>query len=158
MVDAGILEQVLYHLHNWFGRASISATGCTIADGALPASIASSMVEGAWYRIEGSLLNDGLHKHPADDLQDETFDGTITVCAIPRALLNVVEEITDYIDATNESDAAVRGAIFQSESFGGYTYSLKGDSRSGSASGGGSGLTGWQAAFRTDLNPWRKIA
>lgn len=151
MVDAGILEQVLYHLHNWFGRASISATGCTIADGALPASIASSMVEGAWYRIEGSLLNDGLHKHPADDLQDETFDGTITMLAIPKALLLVVEDIGAWQTANGET---VDGP-YASESFGGYSYTLRND---GSSGAGGGGLSGWRLAFRDRLNPWRKIA
>lgn len=151
MVDAGILEQVLYHLHNWFGRASISATGCTIADGALPASIASSMVGGAWYRIEGSLLNDGLHKHPADDLQDETFDGTITMLAIPKALLLVVEDIGAWQTANGET---VDGP-YASESFGGYSYTLRSD---GSSGAGGGGLSGWRLAFRDRLNPWRKIA
>lgn len=151
MVDAGILEQVLYHLHNWFGRASISATGCTIADGALPASIASSMVEGAWYRIEGSLLNDGLHKHTADNLQDETFDGTITMLAIPKALLLVVEDIGAWQTANGET---VDGP-YASESFGGYSYTLRSD---GSSGAGGGGLSGWRLAFRDRLNPWRKIA
>lgn len=151
MVDAGILEQVLYHLHNWFGRASVSATGCTIADGALPASIASSMAEGAWYRIEGSLLNDGLHKHPADDLQDETFDGTITMLAIPKALLLVVEDIGAWQTANGD---AVDGP-YASESFGGYSYTLRSD---GSSGAGGGGLSGWRLAFRDRLNPWRKIA
>ena len=151
MVDAGILEQVLYHLHNWFGRASISATGCTIADGSLPASIASSMVEGAWYRIEGSLLNDGLHKHVADDLQDETFDGTITMLAIPKALLLVVEDIGAWQAANGD---AVDGP-YASESFGGYSYTLRSD---GSSGAGGGGLSGWRLAFRDRLNPWRKIA
>lgn len=151
MVDAGILEQVLYHLHNWFGRDSISATGCTIADGALPASIASSMVEGVWYRIEGSLLNDGLHKHIADDLQDETFDGTITMLAIPKALLLVVEDIGAWQAANGET---VDGP-YASESFGGYSYTLRSD---GSSNAGGGGLSGWRLAFRDRLNPWRKIA
>ena len=155
-MDAGILEQVLNHIHNWFVYDELDVDGCAIEGGSLPASV--PIPEGAWYRIQGSLFNDGLHQHPADDLTDETFDGKVTVCAIPRVLLNVVDEIADYIDAMNESDAAVRGAKFQSESFGGYTYTIKGDSRADSASGGVSGLTGWQAAFRTDLNPFRKIS
>lgn len=151
MVDAGILEQVLYHLHNWFGRTSISATGCTIDGGALPASVASSLVSGAWYRIEGSILNDGLHQHPADDLQDETFDGTITMLAIPKALLLVVEDI----GAWQEANGATVDGPYASESFGGYSYTLRSD---GSSNNGGSGLSGWRLAFRDRLNPWRKIA
>ena len=154
-MDAGILEQVLNHIHNWFVYDEIFVDDCAVEGGSLPASV--SIPNGAWYRVQGSLFNDGLHQHPADDLVDETFSGTVTICAIPRVLLSIVDEIADYIDAMNESDASVRGAKFQSESFDGYTYTIKGDSRANSASGGVSGLTGWQAAFRTDLNPWRKM-
>lgn len=155
MVDAGMLEQVLYHLHNWFEHGSINACDCEIAGGALPASIESSMPDGAWYRIQGSLMNDGLHRNPAEDLLDETFSGTVTICAVPRALLAVVEEISDYVSDTRESDREARKGRYKSESFGGYTYQLKDDSRAGGSNGG---LTGWQAAFASDLNPWRKIA
>lgn len=153
-MDAAMLEQVLYHIHNWFERKSASVSGCEISDGLLPASISDAMPEGQWYRIQGSMLNDGLHQHIAGDLVDETFDGTITLLAIPKALLSVVDEISDWVDDTREADRAARKGRYQSESFGGYSYSLKGDSRSNSAS---VGLTGWQAAFAGDLNPWRKM-
>jgi hypothetical protein len=148
-MDAGILEQVLSHIHNWFDHGQIGLSGCAISEGRLPASI--SIPEGAWYRIQGSLFNDGLHKHPADDLTDETFDGTITVCAIPRALLLVVEDIAAWQDANGK----VVDGPYASESFGGYTYSIKSDSGSNSGSGG---LSGWRLAFRDRLNPWRKIS
>lgn len=151
MVDAGMLEQVLYHLHNWFGRVSICARNCTIADGAMPASISSSLLDGAWYRIEGSILNDGLHQHPADDLQDETFDGTITMLAVPKALLQVVEDIS----AWQELNGAAIDGPYASESFDKYSYTLKDGISSGS---GGNALSGWRLAFRDRLNPWRKIA
>ena len=153
MADADTLERVLSHIHNWFVRESWTVRGCEIAGGEMPASVASLMLDGQWFRIEGSYLNDGLHQAPASDLSDETFDGTISLLAIPKALLNVVDEIADWIDATAEADRTARSHPYQSESFGGYSYSLKGDSRSNSASGG---LTGWQAAFAGDLNPWRK--
>lgn len=151
-MDAGMLEQVLYHLHNWFEYEQIDAGLCAISDGQLPASI--TIPEGAWYRIEGSMLNDGLHQHPAVDLMDETFDGTITVCAIPNALLMVVDEIGDWQEAYQAGlDKALRSP-YSSESFGGYTYSTKSYSEANSGSGG---LSGWQAAFASRLNPWRKM-
>lgn len=153
MTDAGMLEKVLSHIHNWFVRESWTAKGCAIEGGELPASVSSLMLDGQWYRIEGSYLNDGLHQNPASDLEDETFDGTISLLAIPKPLLSIVDEISDWIEDTEQADREARKAKFQSESFGGYSYSLKADSRSNSASGG---LTGWQAAFRSDLNPWRK--
>ena len=154
-MDAVILERILYHIHNWFERESFDVKGCEIENGELPASITSSMMVQQWYRIQGSYLNDGLHQHPDTDLNDETFDGTITLLAIPRPLLYVAEDIADYIDDTSASDQAARQSKYKSESFGGYTYQLKDDSRTTTYSGG---LTGWQAAFASDLNPWRKIS
>lgn len=144
-MDAGILEQVLNHIHNWFVYDEAASGYVTIQDGSLPASV--QVPDGAWYRIKGSLFNDGLHQQPAEDLQDETFDGTITTCAIPKALLLVVDEIA----AWQEANGGVTDGPYSSESFGGYTYSLKSDSS------GSGGLTGWRLAFRDKLNPWRKM-
>lgn len=150
-MDAGILEDVLWHIHNWFERESLAVSDCEIADGSLPASATSKMMAGQWYRIEGSYLNDGLHQHPAEDLEDETFSGTITLLAIPKPLLRVAEEIAAWQDA----NGAVVDGPYASESFGGYSYSLRSDSGANSASGG---LTGWRLAFRDRLNPWRKMS
>ena len=149
-MDAGILEEVLYHIHNWFERESISSN-VRIEDGSLPASVSSHLLEGQWYRIEGSVLNDGLHKHPADDLTDETFEGTVTTLVIPRPLLRVAEDIAAWQEANGK---AVDGP-YASESFDGYSYSLKSDSGANSGSGG---LSGWRLAFRDRLNPFRKIS
>ena len=109
------------------------------------------MLDGQWYRIEGSYLNDGLHQNPDDNLSDETFNGTISLLAIPKALLLVAEDIA----AWQEANGAVVDGPYASESFGGYSYSLRSDSGANSASGG---LTGWRLAFRDRLNPWRKIS
>jgi len=151
-MNAGTLEQVLWHIHNWFVYDEIPVDTCAISDGQLPASV--SIPEGAWYRIQGSLFNDGLHRHPAPDLDDETFDGTITVCAIPNALLDVVEEIDDWIGHYQTAMGKVQDAPYASESFDGYSYSIRSDLMPNTASGS---LTGWQAAFASRLNPWRKI-
>lgn len=150
-MDARTLEQVLWHIHNWFAYDELDVR-CAISDGQLPASV--SIPEGAWYRIQGSLLNDGLHQHPAADLMDETFDGTITVCAIPNALLSVVEEIEDWQLHYSEARRKALSSPYSSESFDGYSYTTKDFSGANSASGG---LSGWQAAFASDLNPWRKM-
>jgi hypothetical protein len=151
MVDAVVLEQVLTHIHNFFVYDE-QYVRCEVTDGSLPASI--SIPDGAWYRIQGSLLNDGLHRHPAEDLIDETFDGTITVCAIPRALLDVVEEIEEWQAAYKSARQKALGSPYQSESFDGYSYNLRSDLAPSSASGG---LTGWQAEFAGRLSAWRKM-
>ena len=155
MVDAGTLEAVLSHIHNWFERDSFTVGRCAIEGGELPASVSDRLLDGQWYRVEGSYLNDGLHLHPDTSLADETFDATITLLAIPKPLLNVAEEIGEWAAASRESDLKALSAPYQSESFGGYTYSAKATTRPNSGAGG---LTGWKAAFAGDLNAWRKIS
>lgn len=160
MTDAVTLEQVLAHIHNWFTRDTLSLTGCEVVGGQLPASVAEAVPAGAWYRIQGSYLNDGLHLRGAEDegLSDESFSGTLSIMAVPRALLSVVDEITDWMDAAAEARSKAASSPYQSESFGGYTYSIRSDLTGGSAGSSASGgLTGWQAAFKSDLNPYRRL-
>lgn len=153
-MDAGLIEQVLWHIHNWFVYDEIPVSECTISDGGLPASV--PIPTGAWYRVQGSLFNDGLHQHPAEDLVDETFDGMVTVCAIPSALLAVIAEIEDWLALNQSASEKALASPYASESFDGYTYSIRSDLTA--SSGGPAGLSGWQAAFASRLNPWRKIS
>lgn len=150
-MDATMLEQVLGSIHNWFVRDTLSVGGCTIENGALPASI--PIPDGVWYRIQGSYLNDGMHLKGDEEegLVDETFSGTITTHVIPKALLSIVQEISDW----NESNGKAMNTPYQSESFGGYSYTLKGNSTS---SGTSVPSTGWKAVFAGRLNQWRKLA
>lgn len=147
-MDAGTLEDVLTEIKNWFDLSSLRFNDCQIADGTLPASVSSLIPDGAWYRVEGSALNDGLHLHPATDLTDETFDGTVTVLAIPKPLLRLVEEIGEWKAAYKEGQGKALASQYNSESFGGYTYNSKDFTNGGS---------GWRQAFAQDLNRWRKI-
>ena len=149
-----MLEQVLYHIHNWFEREQILVRTCCIDDGSLPASVTDRMLDGQWYRIEGSYLNDGLHQNPDTELEDETFNGTVTLLAIPKALMAVAEEISDWVDLNREAAQKATASPYQSESFDGYSYSMRSDL---TASNGSGGLTGWQAAFASRLSPWRKM-
>lgn len=149
-MDAGTLEDVLTEIRNWFDFEELQFNGCEIVDGALPASVSSLIPDGAWYMVEGSALNDGLHLHPATDLADETFDATIAVLSIPKPLLRLVDEIGDWKAAYKAGQGKALESPYSSESFGGYSYSRK------DLTGAGSG-SGWRQAFAQDLNRWRKI-
>jgi hypothetical protein len=84
------------------------------------------------------------------ELKDEVFEGSLWLMAIPQAFLDLVEEI----DAWQKKNGAVDSAAmspFNSESFGGYSYSK------GVGSSGGGLATTWQAAYAARLNAWRKI-
>lgn len=152
---AGILEEILYHIHNWFPRESFEVAGCQIQGGQLPASVTDKMGAANWYRITGSYRNDGLHEVGDNDLIDETFDGWVTTCAIPRPVLELACEIAEWVDANEKARQKALESPYQSESFGGYTYTIRGDL---TAQNGSDGLSGWQAAFASRLNPWRKIS
>lgn len=134
-----MLEAILQHLHNWFEVRGAAMTGTfRIASGVLEAD---GILDTQYYRIEGSVFNDGLHRHPADDLMDEVFTGRIWPLAIPRAVIDLSEEIAAWNEANPPTDLT-------SESFGGYAYSR---------STGSVGAGGWQTAFAKRLNAWRKI-
>lgn len=140
-----MLEKVLTYIHNWF-EVAVVRSEWSIEDGALELS---HVQEGQYYRIVGSVFNDGLHKHPAEDLQDESFTGAVWALAIPKALLELTEEIEGWV----EQYGAAAESPFNSESFENYSYS-KGAAASAN---NGSPANGWQEHFEARLIPYRKL-
>ena len=139
-----MLEQVLMHLKNWFlVPGGIHEGTYTIEDGGITLPF---LANGQYFRICGSVFNDGLHQYPASDLKAETFDGTVWAMAVPQAVIDLATEIESW--QTKNGDASV--SPYQSESFGGYSYSKATDSATG-------GAVTWQTAFRSRLNAWRKL-
>ena len=139
-----MLEQVLMHLKNWFlVPGGIHEGTYTIEDGGITLPF---LVNGQYFRICGSVFNDGLHQYPASDLKAETFDGAVWALAVPQAFIELAAEIEEW--QKKNGDASV--SPYQSESFGGYQYSKATDSASG-------GAVTWQSAFRRRLNAWRKL-
>ena len=139
-----MLEQVLMHLKNWFlVPGGIHEGTYTIEDGGIALPF---LANGQYFRICGSVFNDGLHQYPASDLKAETFEGNVWALAVPRAVIELAYEIESW--QTKNGDASV--SPYQAESFGGYSYSKATDSASG-------GAVTWQSAFRSRLNAWRKL-
>lgn len=139
-----MLEQVLMHLKNWFlVPGGIHEGTYTIEDGGITLPF---LANGQYFRICGSVFNDGLHQYPASDLKAETFEGTVWALAVPQAVVDLSAEIEAW--QTKNGDASV--SPYQSESFGGYQYSKATDSASG-------GAVTWQSAFRSRMNAWRKL-
>ncbi len=138
-----MLEQVLRHLNNWF-LVEIHEGTFTVENG----SIALPFLQtNQYFRICGSVFNDGLHQYPSTDLTDETFTGTVWSLAVPKAVVTLSEDIASWQEKNGEAVASP----YQSESFGGYSYTKR---SAGSDSGT---LNGWQDAFRGRLNDWRKL-
>ena len=139
-----MLEQVLMHLKNWFlVPGGIHEGTYTIEDGGITLPF---LANGQYFRICGSVFNDGLYQYPATDLKAETFEGTVWALAVPQAVIELASEIEAW--QTKNGDASV--SPYQSESFGGYSYTKATDSASG-------GAVTWQSAFRSRMNAWRKL-
>lgn len=138
-----MLEQVLRHLNNWF-LVDIHEGTFTVENG----SIALPFLQtNQYFRIVGSVFNDGLYQYPAADLTDETFTGMVWALAVPKAVVSLAEDIAAWEEKNGEAVASP----YQSESFGGYSYTKR------SAGSDGGALNGWQDTFRGRLNDWRKL-
>lgn len=144
-----MLEQVLREIKNYFIREVYEGT-FTISNGAL-ADI-DFLLEDQYFRIDGSLFNDGVYQYPATKLKDETFTGEVWAMAVPPTVIALSEEI----EAWCEKNKDVVESPFTSESFGGYSYQ-KGLGASGSGGISTSGSVTWQDIFAKRLNQWRKI-
>lgn len=105
------------------------------------------LLPGQYFRIVGSILNDGVYQYPATDLRDEVFNGAVWAMAVPPAVIALAAEI----DAWETANKAAIDSPFQSESFAGYSYSMKTGGTSAS------GAVTWQGHFRDSLNRWRRI-
>jgi hypothetical protein len=138
-----MLEQVLRHLNNWF-LVEIHEGTFTVENGSIALPF---LLTNQYFRICGSVFNDGLHQYSATDLTDETFTGTVWALAVPKAVVALAEDIAAWQEKNGEAVASP----YQSESFGGYSYAKR------SAGSDGSALNGWQDAFRDRLNDWRKL-
>ena len=99
--------------------------------------------EGQYFRIVGSVFNDGVYQYPAE-LKDEVFEGAVWAMAVPPTLIALAAEIKAY----NDSDAG-KTSPYTSESFGGYSYTKATDANGAPI--------GWKRAFASRLNKYRKL-
>lgn len=147
-----MLTEICANIKNWFVHKGDTHLGkFAIVNGAItpPFDIPTDYI-----RIEGSHLNDGVHKVSASDLADEPeFCGRISVMSPPKAFLDLAAEIAEWQTKYGGADSSAMSP-YSSESFGGYSYakSSGGVSADGTVSG-----TTWQGAFANRLNVWRKI-
>lgn len=146
-----MLSKLCKELNNWFDRGQPRIRGTIeIRDGKIINDSFISLIQNKQYfRIVGSVFNDGVYQNiDSLELTDEIFTGAVWLMAIPKDVIDLATEIdawiTEYGDTVNSP--------FQSESFGGYSYSKA----NGSSSSGSVNPT-WQSVFANQLNRWRKI-
>lgn len=139
-----MLTELCQELKNYFVRDIRTGT-YKIEGGSI---VADFLIDGQYFRIVGSLLNDGVYQYPTMELTDETFEGAIWSMAVPPAVI----DLASAIDSWNQANASTINSPYTSESFGGYSYT-----KASGSSGGGSGAYTWRDQFRDNLNRWRKI-
>ena len=134
-----MLEQILMEIHNWFrvrdGADGIHPGTYTIEGGGI---VLPFLAPGQYFRLMGSVFNDGLHRYGPDvkALTDETFEGTVWALA----------ELAGEVEAWQKKYGERAASMYSSESLAGQ-YSYTKDTESSS----------WQAAFRARLDPYRKL-
>lgn len=152
-----MLTEICQYLHNWFNRkldgSDYPKQSGTIAieNGEL---ITSILADGQYFRVIGSLFNDGVHKYgdSSDVLKDEEFEGEIWSMGVPLEIVKLADDVDAWMEKYGTVDSEAMSP-FSSESFGGYSY----NKQQGFASTGGGMLTTWESIFSDRLSPWRKI-
>ena len=137
-----MLTEVCAEIRNYFVKDIHNGTFEIVGGKIAPLDF---IQEKQYFRIVGSVFNDGVYKNTADlVLTDEIFSGSVWAMAVPPSVVALAEEIKKY----NESDEA-KPSVYQSESFGGYSYSKATDENGAPI--------GWKKVFASRLNKYRRI-
>ena len=153
-----MISEICAELRNYFLRDYVNLEhyihygSFVIADGEMQSL--PFLKVGQYYRIIGSTFNDGVHKYGAtppsvedsETLTDEEFEGAIWEMFVPKEVVDLSAEIQDWIS----KNADTINSPYQSESFGGYSYTK-------AVAGTGRVSTDWQSHFAAKLNRWRRL-
>ena len=138
-----MLEELMRECKNWFVMpGGVHLGRFAVEKGRISLPFLKS---GQYFWIAGSVFNDGLYQYGSCVLQDEEFTGAVWALAVPAEFVKLAEDVQAWRD-TSEKAAQ---SPFQSESFGGYSYTK-------SAAQGESALS-WQSVFAARLKKWRKL-
>lgn len=135
--SGAMIDEICASLHNYFA-VDIVPGEYTVNDGEITLPF---LAAGQFFRVVGSVFCDGVYRCGDKLPADETFDGAIWAMAIPPTL----EELAAEIEEWKQKNAEVINSPYQSESFGGYSYTKGSDSAS------------WHGVFAKRLNRWRKL-
>ena len=134
--SAATVGEMCASLRNYFALDPISGE-FTIKDSDITVP---GLVRGQYFRIDGSVFNDGVHRY--GDIRISAHGAcarTISPMAVPPACGALASEIEEW----KQKNAEVINSPYQSESFGGYSYTK--------------GTASWQGVFAKRLNRWRKL-
>lgn len=142
-----VLTELCEYLNNYWpvskAKGHYQIVGKTIV---LP-----QLQEGQYYRIIGSVFNDGVHKYPSTDLVNEEFDGVIWAMAVPNTVVALASDIDAWQKAFGGATSPAMSPM-QSESFQNYSYT-----KASGSNASGTDSTTWQGAFASRLAPYRRL-
>lgn len=142
-----MLSEICAELKNYFlahREMDIHTGTFTVRDGNVE-SLGDVLQDGQYFRIVGSTFNDGVHQYPCSDLLSEKFCGAVWAMSVPPAVI----DYSAKIDAWKTSNADKLSSPYNSESFGGYSYTK--------ASGANGGAFGWKDAFPDEWQMLRQL-
>lgn len=147
-----MLGLICAEIRNWFTYDCDKHVGSfSIKDGVITPSFDFKT---DYIRIVGSRKNDGVYKVSEMELVDEDeFRGGIWEMSVPKSFLDLASEINDWQNKYAGVDSTLMSP-FQSEAFGGYSYTK---ASGGSSSGAGNSALTWQSVYASRLNAFRKI-
>ena len=99
--------------------------------------------EGQYFRIVGSVLNDGVYQYQTSEFTDEVFDGAIWAMSVPPSFIALASDIKEWQKKDGKPSA------YTSESFGGYSYTKATNSKGQPAT--------WKEVFASELNNYRRM-
>ena len=144
-----MIGQICDYIHNYFANDGDKHAGeYSIENGSITLPF---LLNGQYFRVIGSALNDGVYQYPAYGLSDETFNGEIWAMRVPRDVLQIASEVAEWVEKYGDKAASP----FQSENvIGVYNYAK---------AMGGQGAdygprSSWHDVFGTRLSRWRKLA
>ena len=146
-----MLTEICNYLKNWFDWNMPKFYGkFKIENGEIHFTEDMNIIEGQYFRIIGSVLNDGVYTL-SDELEDEEFTGAVWLMAVPKDVKSTAADIQAWQDKYGGVDSQ-NMSPYQSESFGGYSYSKGGTSSSSSSS-----VPTWQSLFADRLARYKKL-
>lgn len=147
-----MLTDICNYLNNWFSDEKYIGF-IRVTEGSFYCNDTKiEIADGQYFRVIGSLISDGVYKYGTDTITDEGFNGAVWLMRVPKGVIDLAAEITAW---TEKYCGVYSMAMspYNSESFGGYSYSKS----AGGASDGSDTPGSWQSVFKARLARYRRI-
>ena len=148
-----MLTEICLYLKNWFDFNQPKYFGKFTIENGVIVGLEDKIQTNQYYRIVGSVFNDAVHQKGHEQLTDETFDGAVWIMAVPRDVISLATEISKWQEKYGSLDSE-NMSPYQSESFGGYSYSK---SSGGNSENTGASVPTWQGVYGARLRRYKKI-